>query len=53
MLAAEGGELITLQATMRSGAVDWDCDPPTGGNATNATTVAQQFLPAECRNNEF
>ena len=48
-----GGNVnITLEATAVAGAVDWDCDPPVGGTATNATNVESRFLPAECREDE-
>lgn len=40
---AAGADQVVFAAADQGGAIDWDCDAAFG------TTVAQQYLPAECR----
>ena len=40
--------IVMIQATATSGAIDWDCD-----NTLTGFTVLPQFIPADCRTSAF
>jgi len=42
------GEIIVIEATATTGAVDWNCD-----TALPGFTVSNEFVPADCRTNSY